>query len=419
MRHVARPDHAGIDGIPAGGACARHPVGGRVIALLLALGAPLVLGVPLASALQAGIGGASVPVVSGNPSGTYITGKSWSVGDGLATAANQVLGMEQMRVAAETLARQLANLNAALQTKIGGGTSANAALAEGSTRELVAALERLGATLSADLEAAQFNPLLDEAPCEDLSAALANSGQHKSRVELDDLQEEALDETRRDSTTKNFPQAQGQQDVILLDSDLFREEKVLRPSWLMPASGLVDDQARANYLIGVLSNPVPAPKVSEEAALTPGGRKGATALKIKSAQTGMAEAALRFVSQFYMPLPNYAAVVPELEEAAGIAEEDRMEKDEQGYSLMQYFTARQQYFSGNINRSRERVLWNANDTLKNIYVLLAEHYQLELERLKNDLHQTALLATLVGVYSKEQNEVIERFLVPRRQNAEQ
>lgn len=418
MRHVARLGCFIHHKVMARRAWTQRARLTSILVLCLALAALGGLWPHEARALQAGIGGVSVPVIAGNPSGTYISGEAWTVGEGLATASNQVLNMEQTRQAAQTLATQLANLNAALQTKLGGGTSANGTLVEGSTKELVTALERLGATLSADLEAAQFNPLLDEAPCEDLSAALANSGQHKSRVELDDLQEEALDETRRDSTTKNFPQAQGQQDVILLDSDLFKEEKVLRPSWLMPASGLVDDQAKANYLIGVLSNPVPAPKVSEEAQLTPGGRKGASALKIKSAQTGMAEAALRFVSQFYMPLPNYATVVPELEESAGIAEEDRMEKDEQGYSLMQYFTARQQYFSGNVNRSRERAIWNANDTLKNIYVLLAEHYQLELERLKNDLHQTALLATLVGVHTKEQNEVIEKFLVPRRQNTE-
>ena len=86
---------------------------------------------------------------------------------------------------------------------------------------------------------------------------------------------------------------------------------------------------------------------------------------------------------------------------------------------MQYYTARQQYFAGNINRLRKSALWNSSDTLKNIYILLAEDYHMRLESLKNDLYQTALLATLVGIQTRDQNTVIEKFLVPRRQNSGQ
>lgn len=370
-------------------------------------------------AAGAGLAGAQVGTVAGDASGTSITGDAWSVGPGLATAGNQVQGMQQTVLAARAICAQLAAFNAALQTRGQGSVSAQAELVQGAVRELVKALERHAASVSSDLEAAQHNPLLQEAPCADMAAALANTGQVRSRSTLDTLQEEALDETRRDATAKNFPQAQGQQDVILLDSSLMKDQKVFRPGWLMPASGLIDEQARANFMIGVLSNPTPMPRVAEEAKLTPGGRKGASAIKVKSAQTGMAEGALRFVSQFYLPIANFNQAIPELEEETGVAEADRMKRDAQGYSLMQYYTARQQYFSGNINRLRKSVLWNGTDTLKNIYILLAEHYHMRLESLKNDLYQTALLATLVGIQTRDQNKVIEKFLVPRRQNATQ
>ena len=394
-----------------------HDGGGALLAcLLLCLVACLALPA-LPHAAGAGLVGASVGSVAGDASGTHITGEAWSVGPGLATAGNQVLGMQQTALAARAICAQLAAFNAALQTRAGGSVTAQAELLQGATRELVKALERHAASLSSDMEAAQHNPLIQDPPCADMAAALANTGQARSRSALDTLQEEALDETRRDSTAKNFPQAQGQQDVILLDSELLKGEKVFRPGWLMPASGLIDEQARANYMIGVLSNPTPMPRVAEEARLTPGGRKGASAIKVKSAQTGMAEGALRFVSQFYLPIANFNQAIPELEEETGVAEADRMKRDAQGYSLMQYYTARQQYFAGNINKLRKSALWNSSDTLKNIYILLAEDYHMRLESLKNDLYQTALLATLVGIQTREQNAVIEKFLVPRRQNA--
>ena len=368
-----------------------------------------------AGAVQAGLAGATLPAVAGDPGGTSITGDAWSVGPGLATASNQAATISQLQGLGRALCEQMAALNSALQTKMGGTSEAQAALAEGAGKELVTALERLAGTLSSDIEATQHNPLSTEAPCADMAAALANTGQSKSRASLDSLQEEALDATRRDGTVRNFAQAQGQQDVILLDSDLFKNEQVFRPGWILPTGGLISEQARANYMIGVLSNPTPAPRLSESAARTPGGRKGASALKIKSAQTGVAEGALRFVSQFFLPLANYSLAVPELEEAAGVAEADRMSGDALGYSLMQYFTARQQYFSGNINKLRRSVLWNSSDTLKQIYILLAEHYHLRLESLRASLYQTALLATLVGIQSGTQNEVVERCLVPLRQ----
>ena len=391
------------------------------LSLILGLSLILTLALPPAQALAAtaGLAGAVPASVGGDAAGTRISGDAWSVGPGLATAGNQVLGMQQTVQAAQAICAQLASFNAALQTRAGGSTSAQATLVQGATRELVAALERHAATVSSDLEAQQHNPLNTDQHCADMAAALAGTGQLASRVQLDKLQEETLDQTRRDASTKNFPQAQGQQDVILLDSDLFKDEQVFRPGWLMPANGLITEQARANFMIGVLSNPTPAPRVSEEAARTPGGRKGASALKIKSAQSGIAEGALRFVSQFYLPLADYSLAVPELEEEAGVAEADRMQPDETGYSLMQYFAARQQYFSGNINALRKSVIWNSADTLRNLYILLAEHYHLRLESLKASLYQTALLATLVGAQTKDQNEVVAKFLVPRRQPAGQ
>ncbi len=383
-----------------------------VLALVLCLCAALP---QEARSAQAGLPGATLPVMTGDPGGTSITGDAWSVGPGLATASNQAATINQLQALGRALCEQMAALNSALQTKMGGTTEAQAALAEGAGKELVTALERLAGTISSDIEATQHNPLSTEAPCADMAAALANTGQAKSRASLDSLQEEALDATRRDGTVRNFAQAQGQQDVILLDSELFKEEQVFRPGWILPTGGLISEQAKANYMIGVLSNPTPAPRLSETAARTPGGRKGASALKIKSAQTGVAEGALRFVSQFFLPLANYSLAVPELEDAAGVAEGDRMSGDTLGYSLMQYFTARQQYFSGNINKLRRSVLWNSPDTLKQIYILLAEHYHLCLESLRASLYQTALLATLVGIQSGAQNEVVERYLVPLRQ----
>lgn len=394
--------------------------GGPGLAVCVIMCLLLCLVVPTGSlAAGAGLAGASVGTVSGDASGTSVTGEAWSVGPGLATAGNQVLGMQQTVLAARAICAQLATFNAALQTRAGGSVTAQAELLQGATREIVKALERHAASLSSDMEAAQHNPLIQEPPCADMAAALANTGQARSRSTLDTLQEEALDETRRDATAKNFPQAQGQQDVILLDSELMKEQKVFRPGWLLPAGGLIEEQARANYMIGVLSNPTPMPRVAREARLTPGGRKGASAIKVKSAQTGMAEGALRFVSQFYLPIANFNQAIPELEEESGVAQADRMKRDSQGYSLMQYYTARQQYFAGNINRLRKSALWNSSDTLKNIYILLAEDYHMRLESLKNDLYQTALLATLVGIQTRDQNTVIEKFLVPRRQNSGQ
>lgn len=390
--------------------------GGLLCCVLLLLWAVVAVVRP-ASAATAGLAGALPATVGGDAAGTSISGDAWSVGPGLATAGNQVLGMQQVVQAAQAICTQLASFNAALQTRAGGSSSAQTTMLQGVTKELVAALERHAATLSSDLEALQHNPLNEDAHCADMAAALAGTGQLASRVQLDKVQEETLDETRRDAATKNFPQAQGQQDVILLDSDLFKDEQVFRPGWLMPADGLITEQARANYMIGVLSNPTPAPRISDEAARTPGGRRGASALKIKSAQSGIAEGALRFVSQFYLPLTDYSLAVPELEEEAGVAEKDRMTPDETGYSLMQYFAARQQYFSGNINALRTSVLWNSSDTLRNLYILLAEHYHLRLESLRASLYQTALLATLVGARTSDQNEVVARFLVPRRQPA--
>lgn len=391
---------------------------------VLALSVLLPFAVALdARAAQAGLGGATVGAAAGDPSGATIHGDAWSVGPGLATAANQAAAMGQNTLAAQALLSQIASLNAALQAKMGGGTSAGAALTAGAAEEIVKALERLAATLSADLEAAQHNPLNTDDRCADLASALAASGQGRARAGLDRAQEAALDDTRRDATARNFAQAQGQQDVVLLDSDLFRDEKVFRPGWIQPADGRISSPARASYMIGVLSNPVPVPRVAEEAALTPGGRKGASAVKIKSAQTGLAEGALRFVTGFYLPVPGFEQAVPELEEEAGVPEEDRMEKtsgaegDVPGYSLMQYFAARQQYFSGNVNKLRSSVLWNTSDTLKQIYTLLAEDYHLRLESLRASLFQTSLLATLVGMGSRDQNEVIARHLAPLRQNA--
>ena len=372
----------------------------------------------LPAAVQAAapsLDGALLPVVASDASGTSIAGDAYSVGPGLATAANQQASIQQLAQVGKSLCEQLAVLNSALQARLGGSSSAEAELALGKTKELVAALERMAAALSADIEATQHNPLNTSAPCADLASAAANTGQQKSRDSLDEIQEQTLDETRRDGVVRNFAQAQGQQDHILLDSELMKDEKVFRPGWLLPSDGLITEQARSTYMIGVLANPVPAPKVSTEAALTPGGRKGASALKIKSAQTGVAEGALRFVSQFYLPLANYSLAVPELEENAGVDEADRKEKDELGHSLMQYFSARQQYFSGNINKLRESALWNNNDALKHMAIILSESYHLQLESLRASLYQTALLATLVGMGSKEQNDVVERYLSPLRQ----
>ncbi len=168
-------------------------------------------------------------------------------------------------------------------------------------------------------------------------------------------------------------------------------------------------------MIGVLANPAPQPMVSAGAADTAGGRRGASALKIKSAQSGVAEGALRFVSQFSLPLTDYSLAVPALEEQAGVAEEDRAPGDELGHSLMQYFNARQRYFSGNLNQLRESALWNTSDTLKHIAVIMAESYHLQLEMLRASLHQTALLATLVGVQTQDQNRVAEASMAPLRQ----
>ncbi len=359
--------------------------------------------------------GAHVPPVPGDPGGTGISGDAWTVGPGLATAANQAAAMNQTAAAAEALLTQIAALNAALQSRLAGGSSAAAALAEGGARELTGALERLAGVLSADLEALQHNPLSTGPDCADLGAAMANLLQSRTRAVMDRLQEESLDETRRDGRAGNFPQAQGLQDVALLDSELLRDEPVFRPGWILPADGLIRDPAKTGYMIGVLSNPVPSPGVSEEAARTPGGRRGASALKVKSALTGLSEGALRFVSQFFLPLPEYAQVVPELQEEAGVAEEDRMPGDEGGHSLMQYLTARQQRLSGSVNRLRNSVLWNQSDSLRAIAGILAESYQLELERLKAELHQTALLAALAGARSRELQREAERHLVPLRQ----
>ncbi|MDO5538268.1 MAG: hypothetical protein Q4F72_12175 [Desulfovibrionaceae bacterium] len=370
-----------------------------------------------AMATTVGLDSADLSGVTADRVGTTIEGYAHSVGPGLATAANQAAGIDQLAQVGKTLCEQLAVLNTALQTRLAGSSSAGNEMALGATREMVAALERLAGTLSADIEATQHNPLNDKAPCTDMAAALGGSGQQKTRESLDELQEETLDETRRDGVVRNFAQAQGQQDYVLLDSDLLKDEKVFRPGWILPATGLITEQARSTYMIGVLANPTPAPKVSDEAALTPGGRKGAAALKIKSAQTGVAEGALRFVSQFFLPLANYSAAVPEMEEEAGVDEADRKEADEMGYSLMQYFSARQQYFSGNLNRIRESALWNSNDTLKQLMIVLSESYHLQLEALRASLYQTALLATLVGIQSRDQNEVVERHLAPLRQAA--
>ncbi len=383
---------------------------------VLLLAAVLCFATCPAQAATALLEGIEIPGATADASGTSIQGDAWSVGPGLATAANQEVLVQQLTAVGKALCEQMALLNAALQTKLGGGTSASSEMALGATRELVAALERLGRVLSPDTEATQHHPLNDQEPRADRAAALAGNGQQKSRTTLDELQEEMLDSTRRDGMTRNFAQAQGQQDYILLDSELLRDEGVFRPSWLLPAGGLITEQAKSTYMIGVLANPVPQPGVSEGAALTPGGRRGAAALKIKSAQTGVAEGALRFVSQFSLPLGNYSLAVPQLEEMAGVAEDDRSEGDEMGYSLMQYFTARQQYFSGNLNKLRESVLWNTNDTLKHLMVILAESYHLQLELLRASLHQTALLATLVGIQSRDQNDVIESNLAPMRQN---
>ncbi len=365
---------------------------------------------------------ASVPsvtagVVAADPSGTRIEGDAWSVGPGLATAANQQALVQQLTAVCEALCGQLAALNQALQARLAGSAQAGSEMAAGSGKEIVTAMERLAATLSSDILATQHNPLMDAEPCADMAAALAGSGQQKSREALDGVQEETLDETRRDGKARNFAQAQGQQDYILLDSDLMKDEQVFRPSWLLPASGLITEQARSTYMIGVLANPSPQPMVSSGAEDTAGGRRGATALKIKSAQSGVAEGALRFVSQFSLPLTDYSLAVPELEEQAGVAEEDRATKDDLGYSLMQYFTARQRYFSGNLNRLRESALWNASDTLKQLALIMAESYHLQLEMLRANLHQTALLATLVGVQTQDQNRVVQAGFAPLRQKS--
>ncbi len=390
---------------------------GRLAALVLGLA---LCWHPEASfAVSAGLDGATLPAMAGDAEGTHIAGDAYSVGPGLATAANQALSIQQLAEVGRSLCEQLAVLNSALQARMSGSSSAEAELLLGSTRELVAAMERMAASLSADIEATQHNPLNTEAPCADMASALANTGQQKSRESLDELQEQTLDETRRDGVVRNFAQAQGQQDHILLDSELMKDEKVFRPNWLLPSDGLITEQARSTYMIGVLANPTPAPKVSTDAQNTPGGRKGASALKIKSAQTGVAEGALRFVSQFYLPLTDYSQAVPELEENAGVDPADRKEKDELGHSLMQYFSARQQYFSGNINKLRESALWNNNDALKHMVTIMSESYHLQLENLRCGLYQTALLATLVGMGSSGQNDVVERYLAPLRQNTQE
>ncbi len=387
----------------------------RVLSVALMCGFLLLPGASARAASTASVPSASPGAALASPEGTRITGDAWTVGPGLATAQNQQVLVQQLTSVGEALCEQMAALNQALQARVAGNAQAGSEMALGAARELVTALERLGASLSSDILATQHNPLMDREPCADMAAALAGAGQQKSREALDEVQEQTLDETRRDGRARNFALAQGQQDYILLDSYLMKDEKHFRPSWLLPASGLITEQARSTYMIGVLANPAPQPMVSAGAADTAGGRRGASALKIKSAQSGVAEGALRFVSQFSLPLTDYSLAVPALEEQAGVAEEDRAPGDELGHSLMQYFNARQRYFSGNLNQLRESALWNTSDTLKHIAVIMAESYHLQLEMLRASLHQTALLATLVGVQTQDQNRVAEASMAPLRQ----
>lgn len=336
-----------------------------------------------------------------------------------------ITGIGDLALALDTANYDTGNVVAAVREY---GLTRDRAL-EGLAKSLMETLANGVAVLRRDIMARDHDPDDETMGCVDVGAALAEMVVHTGTERFSAGQKIAL-ERLGDATAEDFGDALHKKEHEMLASAAMKGQAAFSADWLLDMGRLAvggDDQVRQTFMIDALASPRPSPKVPEALRSTAAGMAAEAQIRQKSALSGVAGAALRRIAALQAPQPALVDAVAKLLEEAGSS--DGLEKlsgdDGEGYSALQLVEARRRFFvSPNLSTDfggspgeegftpLDRA--SAVEAMRRVCRMLAAEFSLEVESFRGEVHDTVLLAALVGSRTEEANRAIEGYLSSAR-----
>lgn len=224
-----------------------------------------------------------------------------------------------------------------------------------------------------------------------------------------------------DNTTANWAQAKGQKVRTMLESAPMKDQKYMKPEWLLPEALVVAkaDYERSLILIDALANSKPAPAVPEDMKRTPAGKAAALEIMQKTAYVDISRSALDHVLSMYVANPQYKDIVPKIESDNGLSGNLVHTAQESpsggaGYSPMQFLDA-MRIDLGGLFREQKAEAGNEGELLRQLADLMKYQYLLSVYRYKNRLYQTELVAAMTGLATDEQGQIVADRMADNRQ----
>lgn len=286
--------------------------------------------------------------------------------------------------------------------------AAVAGVVKGETDDLIRNMEGGMTALAGKIAERDHDGADNNDNCAGAQRAKAQSVSRKSENAFSKSLAAALDPIR-DGQLADWTKVRGQKIATLLENGLFANTKTMLGDWIISPTGAMtlENQKRNAAMIEVLSNPHPVPAVPDDRKKTPGGRTAAMESMQKTAMVGVSEKSLRFLSSLQTPLASYVDAVKQMEEKGGITGDMKQTQTTgatgTGYSYNQLVDATQNYLlSPNVTMRLDGT--NAAGALRFVLDIQKAQFDLDFRDFEGELHQTAMLAALLGIKARRLNE---------------